>query len=103
MEFSGKLYALFNKFSQSFKYRRASLRAVALSALFGPIVFITCYAAVGSTIYLGTVLAINVPLLYLFVDLPLNFTGIIKIHQFFMTVAEDASESKTHGGELVVQ
>ena len=58
---------------KSFKYRRASLRAVALSALFGPIVFITCYAAVGSTIYLGTVLAINVPLLYLFVDYTIKF------------------------------
>ncbi len=59
--------------NKSFKYRRASLRAVALSALFGPIVFITCYFAVGSTIYVGTVLAINVPLLYIFVDYTIKF------------------------------
>ncbi len=58
---------------KSEKYKRASLRAVMLSALFGPIVFITCYFAVGTTIYVGTVLAINVPLLYLFVDYTIKF------------------------------
>ena len=59
--------------SKSFKYKRASLRAVALSALFGPIVFITCYFAVGTTIYVGTIIAINVPLLYIFVDYTIKF------------------------------
>ncbi len=59
--------------SKSTKYKRASLRAVMLSALFGPIVFITCYFAVGTTIYVGTVLSINVPLLYLFVDYTIKF------------------------------
>ena len=58
---------------KSYKYKRASLRAVMLSALFGPIVFITCYFAVGTTIYVGTVLAINVPLLYIFVDYTIKF------------------------------
>ncbi len=58
---------------KSTKYKRASLRAIALSALFGPIVFITCYFAVGSTIYVGTILAINVPLLYIFVDYTIKF------------------------------
>jgi len=58
---------------KAFKYKRASLRAVMLSALFGPIVFITCYAAVGTTIYVGAILAINVPLLYIFVDYTIKF------------------------------
>lgn len=58
---------------KSSKYKRASLRAIALSALFGPIVFITCYFAVGSTIYVGTILTINVPLLYIFVDYTIKF------------------------------
>jgi len=59
--------------SKSYKYRRASLRAVMLSALFGPIVFITCYFSVGTTIYVGTILAIDVPLLYIFVDYTIKF------------------------------
>ena len=59
--------------NKSTKYKRASLRAIALSALFGPIVFITCYFAVGSTIYVGTLLTINVPLLYIFVDYTIKF------------------------------
>ena len=59
--------------NKSLKYRKASLRAVMLSALFGPIVFITCYFAVGTTIYVGTILAINVPLLYIFVDYTIKF------------------------------
>ena len=59
--------------SKSYKYKRASLRAVMLSALFGPIVFITCYFSVGTTIYVGAILAIDVPLLYIFVDYTIKF------------------------------
>ena len=59
--------------SKSYKYKKASLRAVMLSALFGPIVFITCYFAVGTTIYVGALIAIDVPLLYIFVDYTIKF------------------------------
>jgi len=55
------------------RYKRASLKAVALSALFGPIVFVTCYFCVGTTIYVGASLSISLPLLYLFVDYSIKF------------------------------
>lgn len=54
-------------------YKRSSLRAAMLSALFGPFVFIVCYFSVGTTLYLGTVLTISVPALYLFVDYTIKF------------------------------
>lgn len=54
-------------------YKRASLRAVMFSSLFGPIIFIICYFCVGTTLYLGTVLSVSVPALYLFVDYIIKF------------------------------
>ena len=59
--------------SKAYKYKRASLRAIALSALFGPIVFVTCYFCVGTTIYVGASLSISLPLLYLYVDYSIKF------------------------------
>ena len=57
----------------AYKYKKSSLRAVMISALFGPIVFITCYFCVGTTLYVGTTLAISLPTLYLFVDYTIKF------------------------------
>lgn len=54
-------------------YKKSSLRAVMFSSLFGPMIFITCYFAVGTTLYLGTVLAVSIPTLYLFVDYTIKF------------------------------
>ncbi len=54
-------------------YKRASLRAVLFSSLFGPIIFILCYFCVGTTLYVGTVLSVSVPALYLFVDYTIKF------------------------------
>ena len=59
--------------SISLKYKKSSLRAIMLSSLFGPIVFITCYFCVGTTLYFGTVLSICLPILYLFVDYTIKF------------------------------
>lgn len=59
--------------SISLKYKKSSLRAIMLSSLFGPIVFITCYFCVGTTLYFGTVLSISLPILYLFVDYTIKF------------------------------
>lgn len=59
--------------SKAGRYKRASLRAVALSSLFGPIVFVTCYFCVGTTIYVGASLAVSLPLLYLYVDYAIKF------------------------------
>ena len=59
--------------SVAYKYKRSSLRAVMLSALFGPIVFITCYFCVGTTLYVGATLAVSLPALYLFVDYTIKF------------------------------
>lgn len=59
--------------SIAYKYKKASLRAVMLSALFGPIVFITCYFCVGTTLYFGTIMAVSLPTLYLFVDYTIKF------------------------------
>lgn len=54
-------------------YKRASIRAVLFSALFGPIIFITCYFCVGTTLYFGTVLSVGVSSLYVFVDYTIKF------------------------------
>ncbi len=54
-------------------YKRASLRAVMFSSLFGPIIFIICYFCVGTTMVLGTVLSVSVPALYLFIDYTIKF------------------------------
>lgn len=59
--------------SKSQKYKRSSLRAVALSSLFGPIVFITCYFCVGSTIYVGALLTVDLAVLYMFIDYTIKF------------------------------
>ena len=59
--------------SKTLDYKKSSLRAVMLSSLFGPIVFITCYFCVGTTIYVGTILSISIPTLYLFVDYSIKF------------------------------
>ena len=59
--------------SKTRKYKRASIRAVALSSLFGPIVFVTCYFCVGTTLYLGATLAISLTTLYLFVNYTISF------------------------------
>ena len=55
------------------KYKRASLIAVMFSAMFGPIIFITCYLSVGATLYVGSLLSISIPSLYLFVDYTIKF------------------------------
>ncbi len=59
--------------SKSAKYKRSSLRAVLLSSLFGPIVFITCYFCVGSTIYVGAYLTVDLAVLYMFIDYTIKF------------------------------
>lgn len=59
--------------SIALKYKKSSLRAIMLSSLFGPIVFITCYFCVGTTLYIGTILSISLPVLYLFVDYTIKF------------------------------
>ena len=59
--------------SKTKDYKRASIRAVALSSLFGPIVFVTCYFCVGTTLYLGATLSISLTTLYLFVNYTISF------------------------------
>ncbi len=54
-------------------YKKSSLRAVMFSSLFGPIIFILCYFCVGTTLYVGTLLAISVSSLYVFVDYTIKF------------------------------
>ena len=58
---------------KALKYKRASLIAVMFSAMFGPIIFITCYLSVGATLYVGSLLSISIPSLYLFVDYTIKF------------------------------
>ncbi len=58
---------------KAYDYKRASLRAVLFSALFGPFVFIMCYFTVGSTLYIGTLISVSIPTLYLFVDYAIRF------------------------------
>ncbi len=63
--------------SKALDYKKASLRAVFFSALFGPITFIVCYAGVGTTLYVGGRMVLmgtlTVTTLYLFVDYTIKF------------------------------
>lgn len=58
-------------------YKKASLRAVFFSAIFGPITFIVCYAGVGTTLYVGgrmvLIGTLSVTTLYLFIDYTIKF------------------------------
>ena len=62
---------------KAFDYKKASLRAVFFSAIFGPITFIFCYAGVGTTLYIGGQMvligALEVSILYLFIDYTIKF------------------------------
>ena len=62
---------------KAFDYKRASLRAVFFSAIFGPVTFILCYVGVGSTLYIGGNLVLkgllDVAILYLFIDYTVKF------------------------------
>ena len=60
-------------YKKALDYKKASLRAVFFSAIFGPVTFILCYAGVGSTLYVGALIAISVDVLYLFVDYTIKF------------------------------
>lgn len=53
--------------------KKASIKALLFSSVLGPIVFIICYFAVGVTMYFGTVLAVSVSTLYVFVDYTIRF------------------------------
>ena len=55
------------------RYKHQALRAAFISAMFGPIIFITCYFSVGTTLYVGATLAISAPALYVFVDYTIRF------------------------------
>ncbi|MDE5868036.1 MAG: ABC transporter ATP-binding protein/permease [Anaeroplasmataceae bacterium] len=63
--------------SKALKYKKASLRAVFFSAIFGPVTFILCYAGVGSTLYIGGNMVLNgaldVVILYMFIDYTIKF------------------------------
>lgn len=58
-------------------YKKASLRAVFFSAIFGPITFILCYVGVGTTLYFGGNMVLkdllDVTVLYLFIDYTIKF------------------------------
>ena len=62
---------------KAFDYKKASLRAVFFSAIFGPITFIFCYGGVGTTLYIGGQMviigALEVSILYLFIDYTIKF------------------------------
>ena len=63
--------------SKALDYKKASLRAVFFSAIFGPVTFILCYIGVGSTLYIGGNMVISfvlgVDILYLFIDYTIKF------------------------------
>lgn len=63
--------------SKALQYKKASLRAVFFSAIFGPITFILCYVGVGTTLYFGGNMVISmvlgVDVLYLFIDYTIKF------------------------------
>lgn len=63
--------------SKALTYKKASLRAVFFSAIFGPITFILCYVGVGTTLYFGgnmvIIGALDVAVLYLFIDYTIKF------------------------------
>ncbi|HIT49637.1 MAG TPA: ABC transporter ATP-binding protein [Candidatus Pelethenecus faecipullorum] len=63
--------------SKALDYKKASLRAVFFSAIFGPVTFILCYVGVGTTLYIGGNMVIQavlgVDILYLFIDYTVKF------------------------------
>ncbi|MDE5714538.1 MAG: ABC transporter ATP-binding protein/permease [Anaeroplasmataceae bacterium] len=63
--------------SKALDYKKASLRAVFFSAIFGPVTFILCYVGVGTTLYFGGNMVLNevlsVSVLYLFIDYTIKF------------------------------
>ncbi|MDE7263285.1 MAG: ABC transporter ATP-binding protein/permease [Anaeroplasmataceae bacterium] len=64
-------------FGKATAYKKASLRAVFFSAIFGPVTFILCYAGVGTTLYFGGNMVLNKlidsAVLYLFIDYTIKF------------------------------
>ncbi|MDE7161709.1 MAG: ABC transporter ATP-binding protein/permease [Anaeroplasmataceae bacterium] len=63
--------------SKATAYKKASLRAVFFSAIFGPVTFVICYAGVGTTLYIGGNMVlkglIESAILYLFIDYTVKF------------------------------
>ena len=63
--------------NKAFDYKKASLRAVFFSAIFGPVTFIFCYIGVGTTLFVGgqmvLIKALEVSVLYLFIDYTVKF------------------------------
>lgn len=63
--------------SKALDYKKASLRAVFFSSIFGPVTFILCYTGVGTTLYIGGNQVLNglldVAILYLFIDYTIKF------------------------------
>ncbi|MDE7105625.1 MAG: ABC transporter ATP-binding protein/permease, partial [Anaeroplasmataceae bacterium] len=63
--------------SKATAYKKASLRAVFFSAIFGPVTFILCYVGVGTTLYIGGNMVmtklIDSAILYLFIDYTVKF------------------------------
>lgn len=55
------------------KYKSSSIRALLFSSLLGPIVFIICYFAVGTTLYFGATIGVTISVLYVFVDYTIRF------------------------------
>lgn len=55
------------------KYRKATLRAVIFSSLFGPFIFLISYLTVGATLYTGAILGLSGSALYLFIDYSVRF------------------------------
>ena len=55
------------------KYRRATLKAIMFSSLFGPFIFLISYITVGATLFTGYKLAISGAVLYVFVDYSVRF------------------------------
>ncbi len=54
-------------------YKRSSLKAVAFSSIFGPFIYLLCIFSLGTTLYVGSILAINITVLYLFIEYVLKF------------------------------
>lgn len=73
-----------NEFHTSvYNYRKATLRAVIFSSLFGPFIFLISYIAVGSTLFTGAVLGLSGSALYLFIDYTVRFFDpVLMISQF---------------------
>ena len=63
--------------SKALAYKKASLRAVFFSAIFGPVTFILCYTGVGVTLYFGGNMVLSeileASVLYLFIDYTIKF------------------------------